>query len=174
IFRGLGDRDGMAKCLWGWGACAQVANMHQEARPRLEEALEILAGSENTFQVGWASWVMANVLFKLGEADASRPHLAAALRVFSDAGDVSGMILVLTSYTRLFLMEGDTERVIVLIGVLGALKQMSGMDLSEAFSEEIEGLDRIFEEIDSERGEELLRIGRDMSRDQVIEYASTL
>ncbi|MGH8945441.1 MAG: ATP-binding protein, partial [Acidimicrobiia bacterium] len=74
IFRGLGDRDGMAKCLWGWGACAQVANMQQAARPRLEEALDVLAVSENTFQVGWANWVMANVLFKLDEADASRPH----------------------------------------------------------------------------------------------------
>jgi len=48
------------------------------------------------------------------------------------------------------------------------------MDLAEPFWQQIEGLDAVIDEVGIDRAEELMRLGREMSRDQVIEYASTL
>lgn len=173
IYERLGDDGGVAKVLFGWGATSQEAGMYAEALPRVERALGILEKSDNTFLLAWVHWMAGNIRVHLDQKGA-RPHLKAALELFTEARDVSGFILTLTTYTRLLLSEGDRERVTVLIGVLAALKETSGMYLVEAFSEQIQGLDQVIEEVGAERADELMRLGREMSREQVIEYASTL
>ena len=172
IYRAIGDDEGLAKTLWGWGACAQSAERFDEARPRLKQALELLETLDNTFLLAWAHWMFANVLTKLGESQQARPHLATGLELFADAGDVSGKIMLLQNYARLSIEEGDPERVAILVGALGALQDTSGMDLLTAFSEQIHGLESVFDDLGDERSTELLRTGREMSDDQVIEYAN--
>lgn len=171
IFSELGDIEGVAKSLWGWGACAQSAGRFEEARPRLERALELLEGLNNTFLLAWAHWMYANVLTKLKDGASAKPHLAGALRMFARAGDQSGKIMLLQNYARLAIDEGDLDRVAILAGALGALQDTSGMDLLAAFSEQIEGLDRVFEAL-GDRAKSLTHTGREMSDSQVIEYAS--
>jgi non-specific serine/threonine protein kinase len=174
IYERLGDDGGVAKVLFGWGATAQAAEMYAEIRPRVERALEILQESDNTFLLAWVHWMAGNTHVNLDEPEGARPHLKSALELFAQARDVSGITLVLTTYARLLISEGDPERAMVLIGVLAALKETSGMDLAEALSQQIEGLDRVIEDVGIERAEELIRLGREMSREQVIEYAGTL
>lgn len=171
LFVELGEVEGVAKSLWGWGACAQSAGQFEESRPRLEKALELLEGLDNTFLLAWAHWMYANVLTKLKDGDQARPHLASALRMFARAGDQSGKIMLLQNYARLAIDEGDLDRVAILAGALGALQDTSGMDLLSAFSEQIEGLEVVFEAL-GDRADTLMHTGREMSDSQVIEYAS--
>jgi hypothetical protein len=116
----------------------------------------------------------ADIRVTLDEPEGARPHLKSALELFTEARDVSGIILVLTTYIRLLIPGGERDRVMVLMGVLAGLRETSGMDLAETFSQRFEGLDQVIEEVGIERSEQLLRVGREMSREQVIEYASTL
>ncbi len=172
IYENLGDELGIAKCVWGWGACAQAMEMNEEARSKLEQALQMFEPLDDVFMLAWAHRMLGSLLLRLGQLAEAKPHLEAGLRLFDSAGDISGIVLHLRDFAQMAIDQGDSRRAMVLIGALGAIQETSGIDLVQAISQEIKGLEGISEELGPIETETLLRQGHEMTRDEAIGFAT--
>ncbi|HEX2221929.1 MAG TPA: adenylate/guanylate cyclase domain-containing protein [Candidatus Limnocylindria bacterium] len=139
LFEELGDRDGVARCLWESANVAWAAGDSDEALPKVHRAREIFRAEDDEFMVGWSSYtagichLQRDVRRASAEdrAEASR-WLGAALAVFTEAGDVSGYTLVLDAIALLALREGDRARAARLSGAVSSLERTSGTGLNAA------------------------------------------
>lgn len=171
IYTKLDDDEGIAKTIWGWGAVAYGDDRVVEAKPRLQQALDLYQDMDDMFMLAWAHRMLGTTHLKLGEVAEARPQLNAALQLFQDAGDISGIILVLRDYAQLAVENKDPERALTIVGALASLQDRSGLDLIQAFSDQIEGLDDASSALDGDVAAELLERGRSMSREEALSYA---
>ena len=81
--------------------------------------------------------MLAWSLYDLGEIDVAegglqiaRERLAEALRIFVDAGDVSGYTLVLDAFAALCMAMGDLERAARISGAVDNLERLTGAGLN--------------------------------------------
>ena len=170
IYESLGDRGGVAKCLWGWGTSAQTADRLKESRPAFEQALAIYQGLDDTFSLAWTHHMLGLVLLRLGEPARALPHINAGLRLFTASEDLSGINLHLRDFCQIALDVGEPERALVIAGALSALEEETGLRLRDAFSMQIEGLETARDAVGEERARSLIGEGRVMSRNEILDY----
>ena len=129
LYQAQGDRGGLAKAEWayltiGWrSADFASAREHGEAAERLSRELG------DKFLLGWTLYDLGllDVREKLASA---RGRLTEALRIFADARDVSGYVLVLDAFAALALMDGDEDRAARISGAVVNLEHATGTGLN--------------------------------------------
>ncbi len=132
IFREIGDRAGTARALWGLTNTEFAAEDLELGQEHALEALEIFREIDDAFMVGWALYTLALIHLLQGKATETRERLDEALRIFADAADVTGYVLVLDGYAALAEREGDRQRAARLSGAVAALEASSGTGLNPA------------------------------------------
>jgi hypothetical protein len=136
IYRDIGDEIGAARALWAqanvlWSLGPPVdSEDFATGRRHLSEALATFRAANDTFSTAWATYTNALFDVRSGNDDAGREQLASALRVFRDAGDVSGYVLILDALAFLALRAGDGERAARLSGAVATLEQRTGTGLN--------------------------------------------
>ncbi|HEX2884536.1 MAG TPA: adenylate/guanylate cyclase domain-containing protein [Candidatus Limnocylindria bacterium] len=136
LYRDIGDAVGTALALWGeanvlWSLAPPVDSPEfAEVERRAVEAREMFDRIGDSFMVGWATYTVALTTLRRGLHDRSEELLAEALRIFHDAGDVTGYVLVLDGFAYLALLRGDRQRAARLSGAVAVLEQRTGTGLN--------------------------------------------
>ena len=130
LYRELGDSAGLARCQWAIGNVHYFLEEYQDAVPALEEAIGHFRGLGDNFSLGWALHTRSLVGINTGDVTTAEPLIVEGLRLFSDAGDVSGITLLLDDSAQLSQLKGQRKRALRLAGASLALQARSGTDLA--------------------------------------------
>ena len=136
IYREIGDRLGMAQALWGEANVVWTQNPpanspeFQRARDDALEALEIFVEAGDTFMTGWCTYTLGLLDLRVGDLPMAHERLATSLRIFRDAGDVTGYVLVLDALALHAERTGDRERAARLSGAVSNLERRTGTGLN--------------------------------------------
>ena len=173
IFRELGDDRGEANVLWGIGNSRYFANDFNPASSDLALALEKFRTVGARTMEAWTLPMLGGAYVRVGELEAARRDLTAALRIFSSASDAAGLTLILDDLSSLELAEGHAERAARVWGAARALARTTGAGLASMVDETIESdarphVRKVLAE------EELARLsaeGAAMTLDDLVAYA---
>ncbi len=136
IYRETGDRVGTAQALWGeanisWSLAPPVDSPEfAMGRQNLLEALAIFDEAGDSFMTAWTGYTLAMFDLRLGDLDTARRRLHDVLRVFHDAGDVSGYVLVLDGLAHIAVRAGDRELAARISGSVSVLERRTGTGLN--------------------------------------------
>jgi predicted ATPase/class 3 adenylate cyclase len=171
LFREIGDEGGVARVLWG------MANLHYEneeyepAERQFGEALAIHERLGDPFGMAWDRFELGVTVQRQGRYEEARAYAEGALRLLAQAGDTSGIPLVLGGLSALATQLREGERAAVLYGAATALEAASGGGLTR-LNEEWEGWgDDRYWGLDPEALERALDRGRAMTVDEAVAYA---
>lgn len=167
IFRQIGDRRGIAKCLWA--QAAQDAT--QDARPRLLEATSIFRALEDRFNLGWVLRSLGIDAMEAGEFDAARSWLRESLSLFAEASDISGITVLIGEMADLATGQGTPDRAVTLRGAASALQASSGTDLAESLGADLEARLEVSGQLPDDAAREAWQRGLAMTRDEAVAYA---
>lgn len=106
----------------------------------------------------------------MGERDAARSAFQAAISLFADARDISGVVLSLDDFAQLEADAGDITRAIRLSAAAAALEQTSGTKLASV-SGRLGGQGRPSDRIDNEEQARAFADGQRMSLEDAVAYA---
>lgn len=120
LYRELGDRAGVAKVMWGMGTLHMFSDDLEAAFDDFSAALAEYEILNDPFMKGWTHRNLGALLVKMDDLPAARSHVASGLRVFSEVGDVSGIVFHLRDFVELSLAEGHDRRALVLLGAVEA------------------------------------------------------
>jgi hypothetical protein len=120
------------------GNGAYAARDQSMARKLSHEARDIFRTLDDRFMEGWSIYTGAYaLLFEARDAtvaaedlDQARREFGDALRIFHEAGDVSGYTLVLDGFAAAAYLSGDLDRAARLSGTVAALEHASGTGLN--------------------------------------------
>jgi len=129
LFRELGDQRGLSQVLWGLGNLLSYEDRLDEAATALEEAIAAFRSTDNRFGLAWALHTAATVAIKRREAAVAAPLVNESLRIFSEAGDVSGIVVLLDDTAALAQLRGDMRRALRLGGAAAAHRATTGAGL---------------------------------------------
>jgi predicted ATPase/class 3 adenylate cyclase len=169
IYRELDDTRGVAGCLWGIGQCLYFSNSIQGAVPPLEEAIGLYRKLGDGFGLGWALFVRALVALRVQDVAIAGRLAHESLQIFSDANDISGMVIVLANLAESARLEGDPLRGARLAGAAEALRAQTGTGLGGLIgaNEGWQGRETLSEEAVANAWAE----GQAMSMDRAVAYA---
>ena len=134
IYTELDDEGGIGRCEWALANLDYSSNQMADAFEHAANAREVFERIGDEFMLGWAVFTMAIAL--LGDLQPgatvaeARRHLHAALRIFSEAQDVSGYTLVLDALSAAAYRSGDLPRSARLFGAVTQLERVSGTGIS--------------------------------------------
>ncbi|HSL34367.1 MAG TPA: hypothetical protein VK871_12000, partial [Candidatus Limnocylindrales bacterium] len=173
LFREVGDERGAANALWGIGNYAYFHQDQSLGIDNFREALEIFDRIGDRTMAAWAEHMLGTALIRLGRAEEAHGPLRSALRTFHDAGDVSGLALVLDDLASEAIVAGDPPRAARLWGAARALSSASGVGLADFVEERWEASGRpnpgaVMDPVELERH---AAEGRAMSLDESVAYA---
>ena len=132
IFRGIGDRAGTGRALWGLTNTEFAVDDLPSGEEHSLEALEIFREIDDAFMAAWTLYTLGLIHLLQGKPTEARERLDEALRIFAEAADVTGYVLVLDAYAALAERAGDLERAARLSGAVTALEASSGTGLNPA------------------------------------------
>ncbi len=130
LYRELGDAAGLAKCLWAIGNLHNFLEQYDEAVGPLDEAIANFRKLGDNFGLGWAMHTRAVVALNAGDASTAEPLVAGALELFSKAGDISGITILIDDAAHVARLRGDRMRTLTLAGAASALQAASGTGLA--------------------------------------------
>jgi predicted ATPase/class 3 adenylate cyclase len=130
IYRRLGDETGIANCLWALGQSHVLTNDDALAQQSLDEAALHFRKLGNRFGLGWAQFLRALLALKMGDLAAGRALAEEALKIFADANDISGVVLVLDAMAEVAFREGDMVTAARIGGARAAHEVASGAGLT--------------------------------------------
>jgi predicted ATPase/class 3 adenylate cyclase len=168
IFRSLGDERGYAQVLWALGQAYFRMSDNAASATTLDEAIALFTRLGDRFGLGWAHYVRGTLAFRMNEPEVAKRHQLDALRIFADADDVSGAVLVLIGLAGVARLEGDLMRAARLAGASEVLETTSGAGLGTVVSAQ-QGW-RPTGPLSAEE-ESVRQEGRAMTLQQAIEYA---
>ncbi len=130
IYRRVDDRPGVARALWSMGNAAWVDADLGPAERYSIEALDTFREIDDRFMVGWSLYTIAMLRLGGQRLDEADGPLREALRIFSEAGDVSGYVLVLDGLAAEAFLSDDRERAARLVGAVEHFQETSGTGLT--------------------------------------------
>ncbi|MGH2690920.1 MAG: adenylate/guanylate cyclase domain-containing protein [Actinomycetota bacterium] len=171
-YRALDDRRGVANVLWAlsnihlvseeWRACADTA----------EEALGLFDALGDRFGAAWAAHTVGLALTPLGETVQARRSFERAMGMFSEAGDITGIGLVLNDFAALAAAERDFERAIRLRGAAEVIEREAGQALVSNLDSYYGWVPDVSEsDIAPEEQARLRAEGEAFSTEEAVEYA---
>jgi predicted ATPase/class 3 adenylate cyclase len=171
--RALGDQDGVARSAWALGTLLQQGlDRDREtllrARGYLLESFEHHRTLDNRFNIGWDLWSLGQAAFKLGDRAEAAARWGEGLRMFNEAGDTSGIVIMLSSFAEIALADGDLDRHARLVGAWTAIARRTGVGLVSLLRVN-EGR-AVAEDVPADRRPELER-GLAMAVEEAVAYA---
>jgi predicted ATPase/class 3 adenylate cyclase len=139
IFRELGDEGGIGRCEWALANNLYSTGKVDDALEHARNALEVFERMGDDFMIGWSAFTVA--LGSIAQdmrrdegsqelRDEAREWLRRALRIFSEAQDVSGYTLVLDTLGLVAYRSGDPTRGARLSGAVRSLERVTGTGLN--------------------------------------------
>ena len=129
MYERLGLEAGVASAHFSLMNIAYMRGDDEARRGHFEVAVPTFRRLGETFMVGWGLHVDSLGLIRAGRFDEAHAELTEALSIFSRAGDVSGIALLLDDFADLALAEGHVERSVRLSGAAASFQATSGADL---------------------------------------------
>jgi predicted ATPase/class 3 adenylate cyclase len=130
IYRQLNDEPGIAKCLWALGQSYAHTDDDALAAQTLDEAAALFRKLGNLFGLGWALFLHGLLAVKIGDLAGARSLGVESLKIFADAKDISGVVLVLDGLAEVAYREGDMVNAARLAGAKEAHEVASGAGLT--------------------------------------------
>ena len=140
LFRQLGDGAAIGRASFALTNVVSGGQGHTKedllfARRTIDEALEQHRKLSNQFDLAWDLHMAGLVDLKLGDLVHARSAWKEATELFVAAGDISGMVLMLSDLSELAKAAGDLERHDVLVGAWAALARKTGIGLTAIFGQ---------------------------------------
>jgi predicted ATPase/class 3 adenylate cyclase len=171
IFRELGDREMIARVLWGLGNAHYFAGDYAAARDTWLEDVAMLRTVKDTFSLAWAVRMLGLAYHGLGQTTThAGPLWREALEHFAAVGDVSGVIILLGDFSLLATAEGDILRAVRLDAASLRLADVGGVQLGTLTGRIEEGRPDA-SSLDQGAVQAAIDEGRRMSVEQAVEYA---
>ncbi|CAN5842871.1 hypothetical protein BH18ACT7_BH18ACT7_19450 [soil metagenome] len=173
LYRQAGDDLGTANVLWGMGNYRFFGNEPDLGVDLFREALAIFQQVGDRTMTAWAQHMLGSALVRRGMLDEAREPLRSSLRTFHDAGDISGLALVLDELAAESVALGDLARGARLWGAARALSSAGGVGLADFVDArwQLEGQPNAVAAMDREALERYAAEGRAMSLEDSIAYA---
>jgi predicted ATPase/class 3 adenylate cyclase len=138
LFRELGDGAAIGRASFALtNVLAHGPDQPHEdlvlARKTIGEALEQHRTLSNQFDLAWDLHMTGVVDLKLRDLEAARRAWTEATELFIAAGDMSGIVLMLSNFGELAKSGGDLERHDVLVGAWAALATQTGVGIAAIF-----------------------------------------
>ena len=172
-YEAIGDRLGQGNVLWGIGGLYYFTSDVVEAERWYVRSLEHFRAARNRTMEAWALHMLGTTVLKLGRTASAAEMMRHALRHFHEAGDLSGITLVLDDLSAVAVTDGDLERAARLRGAARQLTQSTGTDLARLVDELFEQATRPNARVAVDAGElERLEVeGRGLALDTAVSYA---
>jgi predicted ATPase/class 3 adenylate cyclase len=129
LFREAHDDAGVARCLWALGNALYFMGRLREAAPALDEAIPLFQKLDDRFSLGWALHTRSLVAMREADLVTGRRLIREALTIFTEAGDLSGMALVVDDAASVALLAGKTTTALRLAGARVASEAATGAGL---------------------------------------------
>ena len=169
LYRELRDEKGMARGLWAIGNVYHQSRQSAKAIPPLDEAIAINRRLDDRFSLGWAMHTRITVAIVQRDPELASKLTREALEIFSGAGDLSGIVLLLDDAASVAKLQGDADRALRLAGAAARQQEATGVALASIVNVN-EG--RAWKEtIDTPDEERAWNEGQAMSVDDAIAYA---
>jgi tetratricopeptide (TPR) repeat protein len=128
-YRSLDDRRGIANVQWALANIHLVSEEWRECADTAEEALVLFEQLGDRFGAAWAAHTVGLALTPLGERERARISFERAMGMFTEAGDITGIGLVLNDFAALAAAERDFERAIRLRSAAELIERVAGQGL---------------------------------------------
>jgi non-specific serine/threonine protein kinase len=173
LYQELGDVRGEANVRWGMGNMKYFNDREDTGVDDFRAALEGFRQVGDKTMEAWSEHMVGGALQRQGRNDEARPLLRHALRHFYDAGDASGMTLVLDDLSSQALSDDDPVRAARLWGAARTLTASTGAGLAGFTDEWIEQEVRpnVRVALDPEELERGASEGAAMTLDETVAYA---
>jgi predicted ATPase/class 3 adenylate cyclase len=124
-----GDDLGVARADWQLGDLYLFHSRNADAAVVLARALAIFERLHDHYWLPWTRHLLGLAQVANGELDAAAAEFGLALRDFADAGDVTGITLLMSDYAELAWRRGDETRMWRLVDAWVSLARTSGTQL---------------------------------------------
>ncbi|MDE2450315.1 MAG: hypothetical protein KGO22_15180, partial [Gammaproteobacteria bacterium] len=169
LYRELGNETGVARSLWSAGNVLHQMRRIEEANVALDESILLFRKLDDRFSLGWANHTRILTAIIQGDTDMAGNLTREALEIFSNAGDLSGIVLLLDDAASLAKIRGLEIRAITIAGAAAAQQQASGATLASVVNV-LEGRAWL-DIIDTPEEKEAWSRGQAMTVEQAVEYA---
>lgn len=132
IYTRLGHREGLGHVAWAWGSVWQLTEDYEAAAEACRRSIDQFDPVADSFDLGWAEFMYADNLVRLGRLDEGETHLRKGLDSFVEAGDQAAFTLFLVGFARLALDRGDDARAITLVAAASRISRDSGAGMMDA------------------------------------------
>ncbi|HVR89233.1 MAG TPA: adenylate/guanylate cyclase domain-containing protein [Candidatus Limnocylindria bacterium] len=171
-YREVGDPAGIGRAAWALGQAYVLGDATRDAllrgRDYVREAYKQHRALGNQFDIGWDLHGIGLAAFKLGDHDEAERSWTEATRIFADADDASGLLLMFSNLGELAKARGDLERHDTLVGAWTAIAERTGVGLAGTLGNTEGRL--VASEIPLDRQPAMQR-GRAMQPDAALAYA---
>jgi hypothetical protein len=138
LFRELGDAAGVGRTSFALTNVLSIGTGHPRedlvlARNLIGEALQVHRALSNQFDLVWDLHMAGLIELKLDELVAARAAWTEASGLLIAAGDMSGLVLMISNFAELAKAGGDLERHDVLVGAWASLAAKTGVGLTGIF-----------------------------------------
>jgi predicted ATPase/class 3 adenylate cyclase len=171
-YRALDDRRGIANVQWALSNIHLVSEEWRECADTAGEALDLYDQLGDRFGAAWAAHTVGLALNALRRTEEARSSLVRAMEMFNEAGDITGIGLVLNDFAALAATEGDFERAIKLRAAAEAIEREAGQGLVSNLDSYYSWVPDVGEsDLPAEEQARLGAEGRSLSTEEAIEYA---
>jgi tetratricopeptide (TPR) repeat protein len=172
FYRALNDDIGLARCLWAIGNVLHFQERYVEAIVPMDEAIGLFRRLGDRFSLGWALHTRTLIAVKLDDLATGRASVREGLMIFSEAGDVSGMALLVDDAAYIIELKGLASEAFRLAGAAAASQASLGAGIGVLASVE-EGRNW-HDSIASEEHKRAWAEGQAMTLEQAVAYALAL
>jgi len=169
IYRELADEAGISGCQWAIGNLLYFRKSYEKAIIALDEAIELFRKGGNRFGVGWALHTRSLCALRTGDVARARDYVRDALELFSEAGDISGIALLLDDAGEVVIAAGNRPVGIQLASAAATHQATSGAGLGSVLNLE-EGRSR-HEYVSGKDDERAWEAGQAMTLEQAVSLA---
>jgi predicted ATPase/class 3 adenylate cyclase len=172
IYQELGDTGGEGNLLWGLGSFYFFTGDPATGEAWYRRSLELHRAAGDHTMEAWSLHMLALAATGQAHWDDARANARHALRHFHDAGDISGVNLVLDDLALIALADGDDDRSGRLWGAARQLQAATGTALADYVkNKELFGVDSPEVAIAPDRLARLAAEGAAMGLDDLVAYA---
>jgi predicted ATPase/class 3 adenylate cyclase len=171
LFEGLGNRRGVADCLWILGIAARIGGDLDQSRSLEAESIRIHREIGDRFGGTVALYALGRTAMEQGDLDVAEASFLEALANDAAVGNRTGIGVILDNLAAKARVEGDHLRALRIGGASEAIKEAAGAQAPPAFLD----LPDLREEARQAIGEAAIAAawneGRAMTLEQAVSYA---
>ena len=135
ILRKRDDRAAIGRAAWALGAVygegyERTREDYLRSRQLTQEALQQHRALGNRFDIAWDLHSTGLAALHLGDLEDAERDWREAIAMFVDAGDTSGIVLLISDFGELARARGQTERLDTLVGAWTAMSKRTGVGLA--------------------------------------------